>query len=207
MVYPAIVMTIATVITTGLIIFIVPRFESIFKDILRNKPLPLLTQKVLGLSEALSEPTNAISLIAVIFVIVAGYQIASRNQKGAYHIDSFKLKIPVIGLAKREEEVFLPRKKNPVKFPSDGPALRLLKQTRDEAHRFAISYHKKRRTMKQKSSLDNIPGIGTKRRNALLEYFGSVDKIRNASVEELCQVDGISRSLGETIFLYLNSNP
>ena len=122
-------------------------------------------------------------------------------------LSTLKLKIPVIGLAKKEEEVFLPQKRNPVPFPDDSPALRLLKQTRDEAHRFAITYHKKRRVLQEKSGLDNIPGVGTKRRKNLLSHFGSIDKIQTASVEELCQVEGINRSIGEKIFLHFHANP
>jgi excinuclease ABC subunit C len=122
-------------------------------------------------------------------------------------IRALDIEIPVIGLAKREEEVFLPQIRNPIIFDPNGAALRLLKQTRDEAHRFAITYHKKLRVLKPKSDLDNIPGVGTKRREALLKYFGSVDKIKIASVDELCQVPGINRSVGEKIFLYYNSNP
>ncbi len=122
-------------------------------------------------------------------------------------LSSLKLKIPVIGLAKREEEIFLPQRKSPVPFPDDSPGLRLLKQTRDEAHRFAITYHKKRRVLQEKSGLDNIPGVGAKRRKNLLTFFGSIEKIKNASVEELCQVGGINRLIGEKIFLHFNSNP
>ncbi len=121
-------------------------------------------------------------------------------------LKSFKLTIPVIGLAKREEEVFLPQKRKPVLFPIDSLALRLLKQTRDEAHRFAVSYHKKRRVLQQKSELDNIPGVGAKRRKNLLSHFGSIERIKSASVEELCQVETINRSTGEKIFLHFNSN-
>ncbi len=122
-------------------------------------------------------------------------------------ISASNKKIPVIGLAKREEEVFLPNKRSPVPFPKESAALRLLKQTRDEAHRFAITYHKKRRRLQQKSRLDNIPGIGAKRRKSLLVYFGTIEKIKTASVEELCQVEGINRSIAEKVFLYFQSNP
>jgi excinuclease ABC subunit C len=122
-------------------------------------------------------------------------------------VSASKKIIPVIGLAKREEEVFLPNKRLPVPFPKESAALRLLKQTRDEAHRFAITYHKNRRRLQQKSHLDNIPGIGVKRRNSLLAYFGTVDKIKNATIEELCQVEGISRSVAEKVYLFLQSNP
>ncbi|MHA2347408.1 MAG: excinuclease ABC subunit UvrC [Candidatus Hodarchaeales archaeon] len=122
-------------------------------------------------------------------------------------ISSFNLAIPVIGLAKREEEVFLPKSKNPIDFASNSSGLRLLKQTRDEAHRFAIAFHKLRRRIEPKSDLENIPGIGKKRRKNLLEYFGSIDKIKKSSIDELCQVDGINRSLGEKIYLYFHSLP
>ena len=121
-------------------------------------------------------------------------------------ISSSQKNIPVVGLAKREEEVFLPNQRNPVPFPEDSVALRLLKQTRDEAHRFAITYHKSRRRLEQKSQLDNIPGVGVKRRNSLLAYFGTTDKIKNASVEELCQVEGINRSVAEKVYLFFQSN-
>ena len=122
-------------------------------------------------------------------------------------ISSSNKDVPVIGLAKRDEEVFLPNKRSPIPIPKDSAALRLLKQTRDEAHRFAIAYHKKRRRLQQKSRLDNIPGIGVKRRKSLLAHFGTIEKIKNASVEELCQVEGISRSVAEKVYLFFQSNP
>ena len=121
-------------------------------------------------------------------------------------ISALEKEIPVIGLAKREEEVFLPNRRKPVPFPKESAALRLLKQTRDEAHRFAITYHKSRRRLQQKSRLDNIPGIGIKRRNVLLAYFGTIDKIKNASVEELCQVEGITRPVAEKVYVFFQSN-
>ncbi|MFX0124535.1 MAG: excinuclease ABC subunit UvrC [Candidatus Hodarchaeota archaeon] len=110
-------------------------------------------------------------------------------------------KIPVIGLAKKEEKVFLPKKKDPLSIPQESASLKLLKQCRDEAHRFAIAYHKRRRLLQPKSQLDQIPGIGSKRRNALLQYFGDLDRIREATVEELCQAEGINRGLAERIYL------
>ncbi len=110
--------------------------------------------------------------------------------------------IPVIGLAKKEEEVFSPHKKNPVSIPQDSLALQLLIQCRDEAHRFAIAYHKKRRQKHPKSQLDQIPGIGPKRRNALIQHFGDVNSISKAAVEDLCAVEGINRALAEKIFLF-----
>ena len=120
-------------------------------------------------------------------------------------ISSFKLKIPVIGLAKREEEVFIPKSKDPIDFGKNSSSLRLLKQTRDEAHRFAITYHKQRRRIEPKSDLEHITGVGVKRRKNLLEHFGSLEIIKNSSIDELCQVEGINRSLAEKIYLYFHS--
>jgi excinuclease ABC subunit C len=114
--------------------------------------------------------------------------------------------IPVIGLAKKEEEVFLPKKKKSLAIPQKSAALQLLKQCRDEAHRFAITYHRQRRLLKPKSQLDQIEGIGAKRRNSLIQYFGDLSRIREASVEELSQVEGISRTIAERIYLFFRTN-
>lgn len=114
-------------------------------------------------------------------------------------------KIPVIGLAKKEEKVFLPNKRNPLPIPQESAALQLLKQCRDEAHRFAITYHRKRRLLEPKSQLDQIEGVGTKRRNALLQHFEDLNRIREATVEELCQVEGISRAIAERIYLFFRT--
>ncbi|MHA1226914.1 MAG: excinuclease ABC subunit UvrC [Candidatus Hodarchaeales archaeon] len=113
--------------------------------------------------------------------------------------------IPVIGLAKKEEMVFLPRKKDPLNIPKDSQGLQLLKQCRDEAHRFALSYHRKRRLTLPKTKLDQIPGVGIKRRNALLNHFKNVEEIKKASIEELCEVDAINRKLAEKIYLYFRT--
>jgi excinuclease ABC subunit C len=108
--------------------------------------------------------------------------------------------IPVAGLAKENEEVFLPHRKEPVVLPASSPGLQLLQRLRDEAHRFAVGYHRKvRRRQTFTSSLDAIPGIGPKRRRALLRQFGSVRGIREASVEELATVRGITPGLATKI--------
>ncbi len=91
-------------------------------------------------------------------------------------------------------------------IPKNSDALRLLQQGRDEAHRFAITYHKKRRISQKKSELDDIPGIGGKRRNALLHYFGDINQIKAASIDQLCEVDGIHRALAEKIHLFFITN-
>ncbi|MDO9348774.1 MAG: excinuclease ABC subunit UvrC, partial [Anaerolineales bacterium] len=102
-------------------------------------------------------------------------------------------KVPVIGLAKQEEEIFFPHKSEPLRLPRHAQALYLVQRIRDEAHRFAITAHRKRRAKQGiASALDSIPGIGPARRKSLLKHFGSVDKIRDASVIELAAVPGIT---------------
>ncbi|MCK4301798.1 MAG: excinuclease ABC subunit C, partial [candidate division Zixibacteria bacterium] len=111
---------------------------------------------------------------------------------------------PVIGLAKRLEEVFIPTVSDPITIDRRSPALMLLKQVRDEAHRFAITYNRKVRTKRTiKSALDGIPGIGPARRELLLKEFGSVKRIKEASVEELTRLNGITVALAERILKHL----
>ncbi len=114
---------------------------------------------------------------------------------------------PVIGLAKRLEEVFIPGISDPQTLPKSSPSLRLLQRLRDEAHRFAITYH---RTLRKKRSfvslLDTIPGIGEKRRTILLKEFGSIERIRNAAVEEIAMLQGMNYKVAEKVLEVLNSN-
>ncbi|MBC7260017.1 MAG: excinuclease ABC subunit UvrC [Chloroflexi bacterium] len=108
--------------------------------------------------------------------------------------------IALAALAKEREEVFVPDRPDPLPLPADSQASFLLQRLRDEAHRFAVAYH---RTIRQRtglaSSLDQIPGIGPRRRKALLTRFGSLDGIRRASVEELAAVPGMTRELAERV--------
>ena len=108
--------------------------------------------------------------------------------------------IPAAGLAKENEELFIPRQSKPIVLPPSSPGLQLLQRLRDEAHRFALGYHHKvRRRQTFASALDNVPGIGAKRKKALLRRFGSVKAIREASAEELADVSGITKSLVQKI--------
>ena len=108
--------------------------------------------------------------------------------------------IPTIGLAKQREEVFRPGRRKPIMLPRDAQGLYLLQRIRDEAHRFAISYHRRiRKRVGLASQLDEIPGIGPKRRQALLSHFSSVEVIREASVEELSAVKGMNRKVAEQV--------
>ena len=108
--------------------------------------------------------------------------------------------IPTAGLAKENEELFIPRQSKPIVLPPSSPGLQLLQRLRDEAHRFALGYHHKvRRRESFASALDSVPGIGVKRKKALLRRFGSVKAIREASAEELASVSGITKSLVQKI--------
>jgi excinuclease ABC subunit C len=108
--------------------------------------------------------------------------------------------IPAAGLAKENEEIFIPGRSKPIILPRSSPGLQLLQRLRDEAHRFALGYHQRVRTKQTfASALDGIPGIGPKRKRALLRQFGSVKAIKEASVNELATAKGITRSLAEKI--------
>ena len=117
-------------------------------------------------------------------------------------------KIQMISLAKKLEEVFVPHSSLPVILKPASVELRLLQRVRDEAHRFAITYHRNIRTAKQtKSVLDDINGIGPKKRDALLKAFGTSKEIANASIELLETVPGINPALASTIYNYFKNNP
>jgi excinuclease ABC subunit C len=112
--------------------------------------------------------------------------------------------VPTASLAKENEEIFIPQKPEPIILPKSSPSLKLLQRLRDEAHRFALGYHQrvhKRETFA--AALDSIPGIGPKRKRALLRQFGSVKAIREASIEELATARGMTQSLAKKIKQYL----
>jgi excinuclease ABC subunit C len=117
-------------------------------------------------------------------------------------LDEFGLRdqVPVVGLAKREEEIFVPDQSDPIVLPRTSEGLFLMQRIRDEAHRFAITYHRQLRGGQTiVSQLDAVPGIGPKRRSALLKHFGSIDAVRAASVNELAAVPGMTRKAAEQI--------
>ena len=108
--------------------------------------------------------------------------------------------VPVASLAKENEEIFLPREAKPVALPPSSPGLQLLQRLRDEAHRFALGYYQKIRKRESfASALDAMPGIGPRRKRALLKQFGSVQAIREASVEELAATGGMTNSLAKRV--------
>lgn len=122
--------------------------------------------------------------------------LAVRNELG--------LDIPFIGLAERYEEVYVEGRSEPVNLPRNTKGSLLLQRLRDEAHRFALTYHRNLRGKASRGSiLDQIPGIGPKRKKALLRHFGTVKAIRQATIEELAQVEGINRKVAQDIYQYM----
>ena len=113
--------------------------------------------------------------------------------------------VTTISLAKRMEEVFVPGRAEPILIPRGSEALYLLQRVRDEAHRFALTYHQLRRTKKMtRSALDGIPGLGEVRRKKLLKHFGSVKRVREASLDELRAVPGLPAAVAEAVSDTLN---
>ena len=111
--------------------------------------------------------------------------------------------IPIIGLAKEFEEIYVPNTKRPIIIPKNNKALHLLQQVRDESHRFAITYHRKLRSKNiQASSLDDIAGVGKKRKVALLKEFGTLENIKNASIEDLAKIKGMNKKTAENVYNY-----
>ena len=115
--------------------------------------------------------------------------------------------IPVIGLAKRLEEVFIPGYSQAQNVPKTSPAVILLRRIRDEAHRFAITFHRNKRGKSMvKSILDSIPSIGETRRKKLLSTFGSIQEIEKHKAEDISKKAGIPLKLAETILLTLTQD-
>ena len=114
--------------------------------------------------------------------------------------------IPIAGIAKREEEIFMPYSEEPIILDKSSQGLYLLQRVRDEAHRFAVTYHRNIRQKKAiRSELDFIDGIGKIKKKALLRKFGSTEEIKKASIEELISIKNINLSLAKSIQETLNS--
>ncbi|MDL2270812.1 excinuclease ABC subunit UvrC [Methanobrevibacter sp. OttesenSCG-928-I08] len=115
------------------------------------------------------------------------------------------LDIPIIGLAKEFEEVFIPNVSKPIIIPKNNKALHLLQQIRDESHRFAVSYHRKLRSSKiVESPLDNVKGIGKVRKINLLKHFGDIEQIKNAEIDELMEVKGMNKKVSKDLYSYFH---
>jgi excinuclease ABC subunit C len=112
--------------------------------------------------------------------------------------------LAIVGLAKEHEEIYRPGRALPLRLPMDSPALRLLQRIRDEAHRFANAYHQllmKKRV--EESILDDCPGVSQNRKSLLLQRFGSVNRLRRASVEEIASTEGIGPKLAQEVHRFL----
>jgi excinuclease ABC subunit C len=159
---------------------------------------PLAERPVVGAQKKFAYPPN--------LVVVDGGPLqaaAAARALAELGIDD----VAVCGLAKRLEEVWLPGEEYPVILPRSSEGLYLLQRVRDEAHRFAITYHRQKRgKAATASALDDVPGLGPARRATLLKHFGSVRRLRAASIEEIAQVPGIGPKLAATISAALGSN-
>jgi excinuclease ABC subunit C len=115
-------------------------------------------------------------------------------------LQALQMDVAIVGLAKENEELFLPGRPDPVILDRESQALYLVQRVRDEAHRFAVTFHRQKRAKAQvRSALDDLPGIGPKRKKALITAFGSVKRIREATEEQLAAVEGISPALARQI--------
>ncbi|MCP4361284.1 MAG: excinuclease ABC subunit UvrC, partial [Chloroflexi bacterium] len=145
------------------------------------------------------ESDNAWALIPNLIIIDGG---KGQLNAALEVLDEYELRdaIPIVGLAKREEEIFVPDQAEPIILPRKSQGLFMVQRIRDEAHRFGVTYHRKLRGKSAiRSGLDDIAGIGPKRRRALLAKFGSLDAIRAASLEELVAVPGMNKKAAEAI--------
>jgi len=119
-------------------------------------------------------------------------------------LQELRIDIPTVALAKENEEIFIPGSPDPIILPRSSQGLYLVQRIRDEAHRFGITYHRKLRSERTfKSALDEIPGIGPKRKQALMKHFGSVRAISAASVEDLAALNGMTRDAAEKVKEYI----
>jgi excinuclease ABC subunit C len=150
-------------------------------------------------TEVGSKKDEAFSFLPDLIIIDGGKGQLSRVVKV---MEQFELmdKVPVVGLAKQEEEIFFPHNSNPLILPRHSQGLYLVQRIRDEAHRFGITAHRNKRSkLGLASQLDSIPGIGPTRRKALLTHFGSIDKIKEASIEELVSVKGMNEIAAKNV--------
>ena len=145
------------------------------------------------------KPNHAFALLPDLLIVDGGKGQLGRAVEVLERFDLSAI-VPAVGLAKQNEEIFLPGKPRPILLPSKSQGLYFLQRVRDEAHRFAISSHRKRRTKEGLASrLEAIPGIGPAKRKALLNHFGSIEKIEKATIAELSAVQGITLNLANAI--------
>ena len=154
-------------------------------------------------SEVGSKKDESFSFLPDLIIIDGGKGQLGRVVKVMEQFEVFD-KVPVVGLAKQEEEIFFPHKSDPLLLPRHSQGLYLVQRIRDEAHRYGITAHRKKRSkLGLASQLDSIPEIGPTRRKALLKHFGSMDKIKEASIEELMAVKGMNETAAKNVKAHL----
>ena len=154
-------------------------------------------------SEVGSKKDESFSFLPDLIIIDGGKGQLGRVVKVMEQFEVFD-KVPVVGLAKQEEEIFFPHKSDPLLLPRHSQGLYLVQRIRDEAHRYGITAHRKKRSkLGLASQLDSIPDIGPTRRKALLKHFGSMDKIKEASIEELMAVKGMNETAAKNVKAHL----
>ena len=154
------------------------------------------------LSHGLREPEGKFGEMPDLILIDGGRGQLSAAQDAMHALG---LDIPMFGLAKRIEEIVLPDREESLLLDRASPALHMIQRLRDEAHRFAITHHRQLRGRHSVSSaLETIPGVGDKRRRALLTHFRSVEALRAASLEEIAAVPGMNRPAAENVWNFLH---
>lgn len=151
-----------------------------------------------------AKPDASFSFLPDLLIVDGGKGQLGRAVKV---LESFNLmgKVPVVGLAKQEEELFLPGRSQSILLPRHSQGLYLVQRIRDEAHRFGITAHRNRRSKAGLASqLDSVPGIGPSKRKALLLKFGSIEAIKEASIEQLTEVKGITADLAHALHAHLD---
>lgn len=157
------------------------------------------------IEEMSTDPNRRFAYPPQLFIVDGGAPQANAAQEV---LDELGVSdVMLVGLAKRLEEIWVPGEEDPLILPRNSESLYLLQQIRDEAHRFAITYHRQQRSKRMRmSELDSIPGLGQVRRTELVKHFGSVKKLKEASVEEIAQVRGFGPKLAEQIFHSLHKS-
>lgn len=169
------------------------------RDIKGPDDFAAMAQVIRRRFEAAREGRAGFNILPLLVVVDGGKGQLSAAKKQLQMLEYDKVNI--VSLAEREEEVFLPHQSKPVSLARDNPALKLLQQVRDEAHRFAISYHRRLRTKETLvSQLDQIPGIGPMRRTALLRAFGSIQNLRDKDLAEIAAVPGMTWPAAEAVY-------
>jgi excinuclease ABC subunit C len=154
-------------------------------------------------SEVGSKKDASFSFLPDLIIIDGGKGQLSSVVKVMEEFELFG-KVPVVGLAKQEEEIFFPHKSEPLLLPRHSQGLYLVQRIRDEAHRFGITAHRKKRSkLGLASQLDSIPGIGPNRRKALLKHFGSMDKIKKRALKNWHAVKGMNETAAKSVKAHL----